>query len=69
MHEEGRSVSKSSEILIYEIREICGELIRALEDGVETTSQLAEVVQRQTRRLALIFHQLSHLHSRNGGDH
>ena len=67
MNEEGRSVSKSPEIIFYKIRTISAELIRALEDG-RTLSELTEVVHRQTRELARVFHQLNHLHTGKEGE-
>jgi hypothetical protein len=67
MTEKGKAVFTPLPTICSNIREICSELIRALEDG-RTTSELTEVVHCQTRELARIFHQLSHLHSEKEGD-
>lgn len=64
MNEEGKAVFTSPPKIKSKIRKIQSALAQAEEDGSLTTSQLIEIVHRQTRELARIFHQLIHLHSK-----
>ena len=64
MNEEGKAVFTSPPKIKSKIRKIQSVLAQAEEDGSLTNSQLIKIVHRQTRELARIFHQLSHLHSR-----
>ncbi|BBO72612.1 hypothetical protein DSCW_00290 [Desulfosarcina widdelii] len=66
--EKGKSVSYPPGLIWDKIEEIGSELIREFDNGVLTTSELAEVVHRQTRELAQVYHQLSRLQSEKEGD-
>ena len=68
MHEKSRSVSQSPATIHNKIFQIGAELVREIDGGLLTTSELAEVVHHQIRELAQVYHQLSHLHSEKEGD-
>lgn len=69
MSERGKSVSYPTGLIWDKIEEIGSELLREFDNGVLTAPELAEVVHRQTRELARVYHQLNHLHSSKEGDH
>jgi len=68
MKEEGKEVFTPPPKIHKKIRAIRSDLEQAEEVGVLTAPQLIELLHRQTRELARVYHQLSHLHSGKEGN-